>query len=73
MYLEAGVEPLFFFTLSLYLKYLRKVARMPAIRYPRVVDGETAGRRVFWSKAPMNLCEVSLRVPMSLYSSTVGY
>ena len=57
MYLEAGVEPLFFFTLALHFKYLQKVASMPAGRYPRVVAVETADRCVFWSKTPMRLYE----------------
>jgi hypothetical protein len=56
LYLETGLLPLYEFTLSLHLKYIRRCAALSQDRYPRILAAETLKKKTFWARSWIGLC-----------------
>ena len=48
MYMETGVNLLFFHTIKLHLKYIHKVLNMPQYRLPYILTKHIIKRNIFW-------------------------
>uniref|UniRef100_A0A146MDJ5 RNA-directed DNA polymerase from mobile element jockey n=1 Tax=Lygus hesperus TaxID=30085 RepID=A0A146MDJ5_LYGHE len=55
VYLEADVDPVFFFTLALHCGYIKKVLKMPESRFPKIVALEAINKNTSWAKELRNL------------------